>query len=108
MMQSMSDDLIKRSDAIEAIRNIVAQYIPFLNRVTESLPLNCEIALRSVPSADRPQGKWIITEQDNGHKWTHRKCSECGKGIIEPLGVSGMNYCPNCGARMKGADDETD
>lgn len=56
--------------------------------------------------SDRPQGEWIITEQDNGHKWTHRKCSECGKGIIEPLGVSGMNFCPNCGARMKGADNE--
>lgn len=56
----------------------------------------------------RPSGEWIITEQDNGHKWTHRKCSECGKGIIEPLGVSIMNYCPNCGARMKGADNEHD
>lgn len=53
------------------------------------------------------QGEWIITEQDNGHKWTHRKCSECGKGIIEPLGVSRMKFCPNCGADMKrGADDE--
>jgi ribosomal protein S27AE len=52
-------------------------------------------------SADRPQGEWIITEQDNGHKWTHRKCSECGKGVIEPLGVSAMKFCPNCGARMK-------
>lgn len=60
-----------------------------------------------LPSADRPQGKWIITEQDNGHKWTHRKCSECGKGIIEPLGVSAMKFCPNCGADMrKGTDDE--
>jgi uncharacterized Zn finger protein (UPF0148 family) len=59
--------------------------------------------VKNLPSADRPQGEWIITEQDNGHKWTHRKCSECGKGIIEPLGVSGMNFCPNCGARMKGA-----
>lgn len=58
------------------------------------------------PTIEPKQGKWIITEQDNGHKWTHRKCSECGKGIIEPLGVSGMNFCPNCGARMKGVNNE--
>lgn len=57
--------------------------------------------LKAYRTTNRPQGEWIITEQDNGHKWTHRKCSECGKGIIEPLGVSGMNYCPNCGADMR-------
>lgn len=53
------------------------------------------------------QGEWIITEQDNGNKWwTHRKCSECGGGVIKPPGVSAMKFCPNCGARMKGAGDD--
>ena len=62
-------------------------------------------APRVAPS--RPSGEWIITEQDNGHKWTHRKCSECGKGVIEPLGISAMKFCPNCGAQMKGANNES-
>ena len=47
----MSEDLIKRSDAIRAIRSTAAQYVPFLNGVNETLPIECEIALRSVPSA---------------------------------------------------------
>ena len=91
----MSDRLLKESDVLK-----IAFQLP--------LVVNSAFAdaVKALPSADRPQGEWIITEQDNGHKWTHRKCSECGKGIIEPLGVSGMNFCPNCGARMKGADNE--
>lgn len=91
----MSDRLLKESDVLK-----IAFQLP--------LVVNSAFAdaVKAIPSADRPQGEWIITEQDNGHKWTHRKCSECGKGIIEPLGVSGMNFCPNCGARMKGEADE--
>jgi ribosomal protein S27AE len=93
----MNDDLIKRKDALNALIRMDGI------KIDKALAMG---EIRSIPSADRPQGEWIITEQDNGHKWTHRKCSECGKGIIEPLGVSGMNFCPNCGARMKGADYE--
>ena len=58
------------------------------------------------PTIEPKRGEWIITEQDNGHKWTHRKCSECGKGVIEPLGVSAMKFCPNCGSKMRGEHDD--
>lgn len=46
--------------------------------------------------ADQPQGEWI----DDG--FAHR-CSECGK---QGVGIEYYNYCPQCGAKMKGADDE--
>ena len=46
--------------------------------------------------ADRPQGEWIWDEQILG-----LVCSEC-----KELGVERSNFCPHCGARMKGADDE--
>ena len=51
----------------------------------------------------RPQGEWIGVEEDWRHQIEFWKCSECD------FAVSSMyNYCPNCGARMKGADDEAD
>ena len=51
--------------------------------------------------ADRPQGEWIEVEEDWRHQIEFWKCSECD------FAVSSMyNYCPDCGARMKGADDE--
>ena len=46
---------------------------------------------------DRPQGEWIPNHDGS---WN---CSECGLRVF--IYAKG-NYCPNCGARMKGADDE--
>lgn len=53
--------------------------------------------------ADRPQGEWKRRLVDNGFNadWI---CSECGYRVKTDF-VS-FNFCPNCGCRMKGADDE--
>lgn len=61
--------------------------------VLENLKQN----ILKMPSTDRPQGEWI--PKHNGY-WT---CSECGLSF---LFYAKGNYCPNCGAHMKGADDE--
>lgn len=45
-----------------------------------------------LPSAER-HGRWVETD-------TYPKCSVCGL-----YGVSDMNYCPNCGARMEGEEE---
>ena len=54
----------------------------------------------------RPQGEWIVSDKDS-------VCSVCGKdeaeficGTEDWYGYGLSNYCPNCGARLKGADDE--
>ena len=59
-------------------------------------------------TADRPQGEWIWGNE----KKSWHKCSVCGEPAysyydeladdVEEL----FDFCPNCGARMKGADDE--
>jgi hypothetical protein len=59
--------------------------------------------------SDRPQGEWIEAELDKGF----RVCSVCkNKGYKDKMAwrtdfiKAYLNYCPNCGAKMKGADDE--
>lgn len=58
------------------------------------------------PLADRPQGQWI----DRGD---HAECSNCGANSgtqydgVEPIPLK-TNFCPHCGAHMKGIDNETD
>ena len=55
---------------------------------------------------DRPQGYWT-----NRHKWDNgfveRECSLCGAMKPILMHTAKINYCPNCGARMKGAEDES-
>lgn len=66
--------------------------------------------IETMPSADRPQGKWIehkertIVRDNNFIDFfpTEYECSNCGLRrttyfIDSPL----QNYCPNCGAKMK-------
>lgn len=53
---------------------------------------------------DRPQGEWI--EKYNGNGWDDfwdYTCSHCGKKYERADAVLyHANFCPNCGARMKG------
>ena len=53
--------------------------------------------------ADRPQGEWIPSDTDGF------VCSVCKNGYRNQPTLMGrpmFEYCPVCGARMKGADDE--
>lgn len=54
---------------------------------------------------ERKKGEWIHEGYDiqHGCDWIH--CSVCGKrGINVPADLT--NYCPNCGADMRGDKDE--
>ena len=124
----MSDDLIKRSDALSAAGDM--SYIAFEIRRK----------IRMIPSADTPykvlahvdldpdevanrmkhlqievnpvnpaEGKWeeketfCVTDDDPIiSQWQSARCSECGKYHTTPYMYyfNDYNYCPNCGAKM--------
>lgn len=64
-----------------------------------------ELESNVIPSADRPQGKWLL--KDNVFH-----CGCCGKEshfTADDVYVYDMplpDFCEKCGARLKGADDE--
>lgn len=70
--------------------------------------------IRTADITDRPQGEWIRTAGEyigddvSGFYDYHWACSECEReAIINDWNIYELsNYCPNCGARMKGSDDE--
>jgi hypothetical protein len=113
----MSDDLIKRSDAIKTLEeNVMFEFTEdeeWAITCLQNLPSAdrpSAIDLSSVYStayksgyekgkADRPQGEWINTAPS--YRSDNIICDQCGYNSI-----ARYDYCPNCGARMKGADDE--
>lgn len=71
-------------------------------------------AVRCSPTIEPKQGEWVPFEYGD-ERW--HKCTACGVAdryieyVERPNGTTGKlvairNFCPNCGARMKGADDE--
>ena len=82
----MSEDLIKREDAIKALYKY-----SFVSKDV------IEREIKAIPSADRPHGEWTNAGMLTVH------CSNCKSEFHE---LEAMNFCPNCGAKMKGADDE--
>ena len=97
-------DLIRRSDAIEAV-SAVDDYGDGIGFEVRS---HCLVELELVPSADRPQGEWVDAEipLESGDTMPIQVCNLCK--TFYPLAHTGGGYhfCPNCGCRMKGADDE--
>lgn len=66
----------------------------------------CEIYMAIEALRERPRGKWRkITPEEDEYKsfmgWL--ECTNCRSEV-----AIFSNYCPNCGARMKGVDDEHD
>ena len=125
----MSEDLIKRSDAIEAItyshldnltreeriahinalpsadrpKEVIAQVTFDEEKLREIVKEAVERFKEEYEVADRPQGEWI----DKGRNLCG--CSNCGMEIYSESEQDRNEFhkwCSRCGARMKGADDE--
>ena len=58
-----------------------------------------DVAFAGSDITDRPQGEW----KPKNHHTDY--CSNCGFEETQ-WRTADYNYCPSCGARMKGVDDE--
>jgi len=87
---------IDREDTIKILKDLQKDHLQFC-----LIPFRQAIErVQALPSADRPQGEWIIEKDTNGN--TYGRCSVCSMKQY----AGQLNYCPNCGCRMKGANDE--
>lgn len=88
-------DYISRKAAIANSReyNLDGSY----DNTERAVPVD---AINSIPAADVVEvvhGKWIRTSHRFGYGYM---CSECGCVYHRHKGK--LNYCPNCGADMRG------
>ena len=97
------DDYIKRQTAMDCLTGIFEDPVSLHEYIAVTLK-----KLRNAPSADvQPVqcGHWIESDTDGF------VCSVCRKGYRNQptlMGEPMFEYCPVCGARMDGEQNETD
>ena len=91
------DDLIRRSDAIKAMAKAVGHIVYDAEAVSQHV-------MNSIPAVEPKHGEWIFQECTDEIYGRAYECSICGVAVVG----NHHHFCPNCGAKMKGADDEHD
>lgn len=100
----MSKETIYREDAIKAVEELPNAYNGWSDAYDKAYIIS---TLEEVPKADRPQGEWIDAEiRHEDGVLPIQVCSECKTFYPLEYTGGGHRFCPNCGARMKGADYE--
>ncbi len=96
------DDYIKR----EALRDALYD--------ADAITMNGVKILNQFPSSDVVpvrHGRWVMKKTSAGASYT--VCSHCNASVkyndeygTVIMNLNGANYCPNCGAEMRGCNDE--
>ena len=95
-LAEVGTDLISRQDAIDDIWTVSP-----LVRLDRKW---VDRWLRQLPSAQPKRGKWISADAMFGGVPFY--CSECGENTRDTvMGKPRWNFCPNCGADMRGEQD---
>ena len=91
----MMGDLISR----DALRKAFHYRIKFFNKSDWNKAMLIIDSIPAVRKYERPHGKWIESDVPES---VLVKCSVCGFNC----GAYTFNYCPNCGADMREADND--
>lgn len=93
-------DYIKRDDIIKALFAREMCYAPVQLEIVKALP--------AADVAPVVHGKWVHSRYDRSSgQFDVVKCSRCGlEAYAMAYHVRDGNYCPKCGARMDGGNED--
>ena len=91
------DDLISRQAAIDATYDVLASY-SYIDEPGSDVAERVENILKEMPSVQQKTGRWLVNS--DGY---YPYCSLCKN---EPQGRIMTDYCPNCGAKMGGNNND--
>lgn len=89
----------------DALRKSVLDLPNCYNGFSDTFDKSCIIGLiDEQPTADvhpNVRGEWKVDGIEQGFAFDHYTCSICGY----VSGIKSTNFCPNCGADMRGEQD---
>ena len=121
------NDLISRQAAIDALDKIIAMNYKDWARAQNAIrqlpsaqPEKCEDCgnfnktMVLIPQTERKTGRWMIRD-NHATGWYDITCSECGEDVTSVAPCIGFlpnarviwDYCPFCGADMRGEQDDS-
>lgn len=104
--EALKKVIFSKSDSMEDLWDTAGVLNAINNAPT--VDMNTELSVtylkgrRQGQLEERPQGAWIETSDFDEFYGKVYKCTNCNK---ETLGCSCHNYCPNCGADMRGGKE---
>ena len=99
----MSEDLIRRSDAID----VLYHYQESVEMGIKSFPLAVK-AMNDIPTIEPKRGRWKIEDAETIYGKAYLlTCSECGETVsVTETALPYEHFCRNCGASMKEREGE--
>ena len=105
----LCEDCISRQMAIEAMGEQPLNWTNSSREIAEEMMWEDHVkALKELPSVTpaRARGKWLLWTDD---RKDYAKCSCCDYGEEgEVLWKDTTKFCPNCGADMRGGENDQD
>ena len=104
------DELISRQQAIYALRAMQTYKLFAGDDMLLIDKAGAQTELMLLPSAHPKKGRWIEGHRmkfDGTFYWS-RECDQCGYERNDDDTEKDSNFCPNCGADMRGEKDEVD
>lgn len=96
MERDMNDDLISRQDAIDAAVEAADEWDGGYSRSREEI---ITLKLRMLPSSNK-SGHWVMNPSEVAGEGYYI-CSNCNNDVYDAT-----DFCPNCGADMRGEQNE--
>ena len=105
-LAEVGTDCISREQAINALRDYLVE-----KRCPDDGTLTCRLieneVINKLPAIQPKRGRWIKLDMHRG--MADHKCTACKQECYVPtcMGEPMYAFCPNCGAMMKGENNES-